>query len=136
MRAGVVLDAWAAIALLRQEEAATSVRRHLKRAQSGNLRIVINVINLGEVYYRMIQIAGEQRADEGLDLLRHLPIEILPVRERLVLDAARLKAAHRISYADAFAVATARAEGAPVLTGDPEILALPPSVVGVKRLSR
>jgi len=35
-----------------------------------------------------------------------------------------LKACHSISYADAFAVATAIREQAPLVTGDPEIQAL------------
>lgn len=137
MPAGIVVDAWAALALLRGEApAAAAVRRYLKRAESGSVRILMNLINLGEVYYRMTQIAGEERAEEGLDLLRELPIEIVGVREPLVLEAARLKAAHPLSYAGAFAVATARGERAPVLTGDPGILELPPSVVRVRRLSR
>jgi len=51
------------------------------------------------------------------------------VREPLVLEAGRVKAAHPVSYADALAVATARLEHAPVVTGDPEIIALPRSFV-------
>jgi predicted nucleic acid-binding protein len=134
---GAVLDAGAALALLRGEgEAAAAVRRYVRRAQSGNLRLFLNLINLGEMYYRMAQIAGEDRADEALDLLRELPIEFVQVKEAGVLEAARLKAAHRLSYADAFAVATGREKQAPVLTGDPEILGLPRSVVQVRALSR
>ncbi len=43
--------------------------------------------------------------------------------ESLVLAAAIIKADHRLSYADAFAVATAERHRAPLLTPDPEILA-------------
>jgi predicted nucleic acid-binding protein len=39
-----------------------------------------------------------------------------------VLEAALIKASHAISYADAFAVATAMAHDATLLTGDPELL--------------
>jgi hypothetical protein len=60
----------------------------------------------------------------------------VPAREPLVLEAARIKASYRLSYADAFAVATSRAENAYVLTDDPEILALPSAVVRVRRLDR
>jgi len=42
-----------------------------------------------------------------------------------VIQAAELRGRHPISYADAFAVATAIAHGATLLTGDPEILAGP-----------
>lgn len=45
----------------------------------------------------------------------------LPTEAR-VLQAAALKAAHRMSYAEAFAVATATAHHAVLLTGDPEII--------------
>jgi predicted nucleic acid-binding protein len=63
-------------------------------------------------------------------------LELVPVREPYILEAARLKARHSMSYADAFAVATARLARAPLLTGDPEILALPATVVKVRRLDR
>ena len=39
------------------------------------------------------------------------------------MAAARIKASHPLAYADAFALATAEAHGAVLLTGDPEILA-------------
>jgi len=42
----------------------------------------------------------------------------------LVRAAAFVKARHRLSYADAFCVATAQRMRAPLWTGDPEILAL------------
>ncbi|HXJ95729.1 MAG TPA: PIN domain-containing protein [Terriglobia bacterium] len=43
---------------------------------------------------------------------------------QLILDAARLKSRFPISYADAFAVETARQRKAPLVTGDAEILEL------------
>ena len=42
----------------------------------------------------------------------------------------------RISFTDAFAVATARVEDGAVITSDPEILALPRDVVRVVKLVR
>ena len=132
-----VVDTWAALAFLRREGSAdTTMRRYLKRADSGNLRLLMNLVNLGEVYYRMIQLAGVDNADERLRLLRKLPIEMVPVREPLAMEAGRIKAQYRVSFADAFAVATARVEDGAVLTGDPEILALPRNVVRVVKLER
>jgi len=132
-----VVDSWALLALLRAEEpGATAIRRYLRRAQTGNLRLLLNVVNLGEVFYRLLQLSGEAPANERLVQIKALPIDIVPAREPLVLEAARVKAAHPLSYADAFAVATGRMEDAPVITGDPEILALPASVVRVRRLDR
>ncbi len=132
-----VVDTWAALAFLRKEGSAdTTMRRYLKRADSGNVRLLMNLVNLGEVYYRMIQLTGVDNADERLRLLRKLPIEMVPVREPLAMEAGRIKAQFRVSFADAFAVATARVENGTVLTGDPEILALPRNVVRVVKLER
>jgi predicted nucleic acid-binding protein len=137
MSAVAVADAWAVLAFLRGEGAAArAMRRYLRRARSGNLRVLLNVVNLGEVYYRMAQLVGTVKADDHLVSVRRLPVEIVPAREPLVMEAARLKANHRLSYADAFAVATARRERAPVITGDPEILDLPRGLVHVRRLDR
>jgi predicted nucleic acid-binding protein len=49
-------------------------------------------------------------------------IDIRLPDERLVLDAARLKADHPIAYADAFGAALAMSEAATLWTGDPELL--------------
>jgi len=133
----LVLDAWAVLAFLQREgPAAVVVRRLLRRAARGNVRLRMNVVNLGEVYYRLIQTTGSERAAARLHQLRRLPIDVLPAREALALSAAKMKAAHAISYADAFAIATAKAENARLVTGDPEILALPRSVVSVMGLRR
>jgi len=132
-----VVDSWAILAFLRAEEpGAEAMRRYLRRAQNGNLRLLLNVVNLGEVFYRLLQLTDETQAEERLGQVKALPIDIVPARESLVLEAARVKAAHPLSYADAFAVATGRLEKAPVLTGDPEILALPATVVRVRKLDR
>lgn len=135
--AAVALDAWALLALLRAEQpAAGVVRRYLRRGKAGSVELLVSIVNLGEVYYRVAQISDEARAERALALIRELPISTVPAREAFVMAAARLKARYRLSYADAFAVATARVHGAPVLTGDPEILALPRRVVAVRRLDR
>lgn len=138
MRAGtVVVDAWAALAHLRGEgPAATMMRRYLRQAKAGTRRILMNVVNVGEVYYRLMQLVGEDGAEQRIGLVRRWPVDILPARDVVVFEAARLKARHPISYADAFAIATARLERAALLTGDPEILALPRDVVRVVRLAR
>lgn len=132
-----VLDSWAVLALvLGETSAALVVRRHLRRAKTGNTRLLLNIVNLVEVYYRTWQLLGEARAEEIWSLVHDLPIDVVLVKEPLAREAARVKAQHPLSLADAFAVATARLHSAPILTGDPEILALPRSVVSVRRLER
>jgi predicted nucleic acid-binding protein len=65
--------------------------------------------------------AEQDRADHIVrELRRQLNLD-LPSGAR-VLEAARIKARYPIAYAGAFAVATAVAHRATLLTGDPEIL--------------
>jgi predicted nucleic acid-binding protein len=132
-----VVDSWGILAFLRAEEpGAAAMRRYLRRARAGNLRLLLNVVNLGEVFYRLIQLTGVTQAEERLAEIKALPIEIVSAREGLVMEAARIKARHRLAYADAFAVATGRVENAPIITGDPEILALPVAVIRTRKLER
>lgn len=78
-------------------------------------------INLGEVSYIIERAAGAIEARRVVRDLRPLLDLDLPTVER-VLEAAGIKAGHPLAYVDAFAVATALARGAALLTGDPEIL--------------
>jgi len=52
-----------------------------------------------------------------------------------LMQAARLKMHHALSYADAFAVATAQAYAGTLLTGDPELLQLT-GIVALEALHR
>jgi len=49
-----------------------------------------------------------------------LPIRSCSVDFNLIKEAAKIKSRHPLSYADAFAVATALREDADIITGDPE----------------
>jgi len=64
--------------------------------------------------------AGAEQAKAVIrDLRFRLDLD-LPSEAR-VLEAAAIKARHALAYADAFAIATALAHNASLLTGDPEI---------------
>lgn len=60
------------------------------------------------------------QAEPGGLAVRALPITFCPVTEDRIFAAARLKAEHSMSYADAFAAALAQELGATLVTGDPE----------------
>jgi predicted nucleic acid-binding protein len=78
-------------------------------------------VNAVEVYYRVERDHGRAQAD---DVLRELRAQVdveLPGTGRMI-DAARIKAALPIALGDCFAIATAVARDAELLTGDPEIL--------------
>ena len=64
------------------------------------------------------------RDSEAHEVVRDLRLRLdldLPSEQR-VLEAAAIKADHPMAYADAFAVATAVAHDATLVTGDPELL--------------
>ena len=120
MESGIVLDSFAVLAYLQAEKGAQQVKELLHQAANGQLSVQMTVINLGEVYYITSRVYGQERAEEVLAMLKHLPIKLVVADEELTLEASRIKAKHPLSYADAFAVALAQRHGVSVVTGDPE----------------
>lgn len=110
------LDSWA---VLRYFEGGSAAARRVRQVLRQG-RPIMSWINLGEVYYTVFRAAGATEADAKLGLLRPL-VALDAVTGDRVLAAARIKAAHPVAYADAFAIATAAAHDAVLLTGDPEI---------------
>lgn len=136
MKNAYVLDAWAILALLQKEEPAASRVRHLlDEALGGDAHLTISIINLGEVIYRIGKVKGEEEALRTLGQLRRLPLTIMPASEDAVLGAVMFKMRHAISYADAFAAATADDLDAVLVTGDPELVELEPEI-HIERLIR
>lgn len=108
--------------MLRAEPSAERVARLIKEQET-----LASSINMGEVLYRMVRVLGERRARAAIDSVRAV-VRTEDPDWPLVREAARLKAAGNISYADCFAVATARRHHAPLYTGNPEIVALADTV--------
>jgi len=116
-----VLDAYAVICYLEDEAGANEVASLLKKAGVKKIRLLITWINMVEVYYQVFRKYGELDADKVLNIVKSWPVKILAGDEELTLASARVKAAHALSYADAFAVGAALKYNAAVVTGDPEI---------------
>jgi predicted nucleic acid-binding protein len=115
-----VLDSYALLAYLQDEPVGSRVEKLLDNAKKGKCRLFLSLINLGEILYIIERRGGIAKAQDALALIRQLPLEIPLVDEQTVFTAAHIKANHTISYADAFAVATAVQENATVVTADPE----------------
>ena len=117
-----ILDSWAIIGWLQGEEPARAkVRELLEQASRGAAKVSISLINVGEVFYLIAKRYGAAPAERFLADLAMMPIQALLPDRRLILGAARLKSRYSISYADAFAVETAREQNARLATGDPEL---------------
>ncbi len=122
MKRRFALDAWAILAFLQKEEpAASQVKQLMEEAEKGNIELLVSIINLGEVAYRIGKVKGESEAQKTLDEIRRLSLTVVPATDEAVFAAAGFKMCYAISYADAFAVATAAEMGAVLVTGDPEL---------------
>jgi predicted nucleic acid-binding protein len=115
-----LLDSWALLAYLNGEPGGRRVQEALALAKTHKCRLVMSLINLGEVLYITERARGLPAAQTVQALVESLPLELLEASRDLILDAAHIKANHAISYADAFAAASALRESAIILTGDPE----------------
>ena len=115
-----LLDSFALLAYLNGESGGGRIQELLALAGEGKCHMLMCMINLGEVLYITERKRGLPLAQSVLALVESLPVEVLDASRDLVLDAAHVKAHHALSYADAFAVASAMREQATLLTGDPE----------------
>jgi ribonuclease VapC len=115
-----LLDSFALLAFLNRENGHEKVRSLLRDSQRSQEPLLMNEINIGEVYYITAKGRSIEHAEEFLHRLELLPITPIPNSFADVVAAARIKARFRISYADAFAVATAIRMNAVIVTGDSE----------------
>ncbi len=112
---------------LQDEAGAGQVESYLQQAQvQGEQKCFVSLINLGEVYYQIYRKKGAGRADGFWnDALRGvIPLSVVEVTRKRVLESSRLKARFPIAMADAFAIQLALEMQVPLMTGDPEIEAL------------
>lgn len=118
MRKKKLLDSFALLAYLKKED---NYQKVVHIISSEDVLSMINEINLGEVFYILARERGAEKAEYFMNtILPSLAIRRIPNSFEDILEAARIKAGHSLSYADCFAVATARREDAPIVTGDPE----------------
>jgi len=107
-------------AYLEGEKGAETVANILKDALNGKAEIFMSVINWGEIYYIVLREQGEAAAKLYLQTIERYPITIVNADSDLTLEAAKIKAFNKMSYADAFAVALSIERKAKLTTGDKE----------------
>ena len=121
--ATMVLDAHALMVLFNDERGADEVEKLLLKAESGTPKLLMSVVNWGEIYYSILRGASQEMADAKSHEIAGMQIELVPVDARdleLVRQAAVFKATKKMSYADCFAAALAKTRNAELVTGDPE----------------
>jgi len=113
-----VLDACALVALLKNENGADKVAATYKKAESGEAQIIMNRVNLLEVFYGFYRDDGKDYAEKIMAGVEKSVISISEFDKGLFYDAGRLKAFYRISLADSIVLSQAIALDAELLTAD------------------
>lgn len=115
-----VLDSWAVLAYLDDENSGQKVADLVTDAHESGIPLYMSVINAGEVWYIIAREVSEPEADKALAELAHLGIELVDADWSLTRTAGTYKAHHKMSYADCFAAALAKDRKAGLVTGDKE----------------
>jgi predicted nucleic acid-binding protein len=115
-----VLDSWALIAFFEDEPAAEAVEKILEQAAAERHKLLISVVNWGEIYYNTMREVSQEAAEQKLKEIAAMPIEIVDANPELTKQAAIYKATKKMSYADCFGAALAKSRNAEFITGDSE----------------
>ena len=119
-----ILDSFALLSFFRDEPGADVVEKILHEAANDKHELYITAINAGEVWYISYRKDGEAKAALAWEAIKQLPLHVINADAEFSLAAAKIKAKHKLSYADAFAAALTIQKGGILLTGDNEFNAL------------
>jgi len=120
----LLLDTSAWFTLAENELGADDVEGYLAEAWLGRAKVHASFVSLTELEYVRTQ---EQDADSAAKLLvwvKKQPVQWHHSDDALCSEAAKLKAAHKVSFADAFVAATAKRLDAVLVHKDAEFNAL------------
>lgn len=112
-----VLDANAVLDFVEDGPGAERMERLFKDARR-DIPLLISVVNWGEVFYHSWQERGEEFAKKTIASLSQFPIELIPVDASQALQAAEIKARHKVPYVDCLAAALAMARQGVLVTSD------------------
>ena len=118
-----VLDANAVMRYMQKGPGFNRVDALFKMASAGDIRLLMSVVNRGEVLYGLARRAGVQQALDALKTIAGC-VELVDVREEDADAAAILKLHYKLGFADCFAAELAMRAGATLVTADPEFVKL------------
>lgn len=123
-----LLDTSAILALTDQEDGAQTVEALLERAAAAECAVEICAASLMELYYISLQETNEDEAVQLVGIVKSWPVTWVYPDEKALMLAGRIKAFHRLSFADALIAAVAKLRGATLVHKDPELVALAPEL--------
>lgn len=113
-----VYDAEALVAYFADEPGAKTTQHDLQGVIAGTHSGYLNEVNAAEVWYILKRHAGPESADDCLDWLKNEAGVQFIASSDTWSKAAAIKADHRLSLGDAFALATGQLKSCSVLTGN------------------
>jgi len=81
--------------------------------------MVISTINIAEVYRSILRFYSEDFVEEKIEAMKQRAF-VCDVIEEIAVEAAKIKHKKKWGLGDSLIYATAKKEGARVLTGDPD----------------
>src|SRR6267143_3757183 len=120
----IVLDATALMTFFDSRPGAAKVEELITSAAEGKCKLLMSVVNWGEVYYSVWRAKGPGMARKIATDIAQLPIELVDARYELTKLAAELHADHKLPYADCFAAALATDRKASLATSDADFAKL------------
>ena len=115
-----VLDSWSVMAYLEDEPAGTQVADLVADVREENIPLLMSVVNAAEVWYLLARQTSEADAEQSITELQQMGIEMIDADWELAHQAAAFKSKYKMSLADCFAAALAKANKAELVTGDKE----------------
>jgi len=108
------------LTLFEDENGAETVQRLLERAKKGEIIVFTSFVSFTEIFYITLREKGEEAAKKRIKIMNRLVITRVESSQELGLIAGRLKATHKISFADTWIAATAMFYDAILVHKDPE----------------
>ena len=87
--------------------------RVIEELEAGSFRGIASELTLLEIIVKPLQLGRQDAADDYETLLSHFPnLDLIPISRAILLDAAGLRARHRLRTPDAIQLSTAFSSGA------------------------
>lgn len=99
-------------------EGGDKVQRLFDLSNRGEASLLMSVINFGEVYYTLLKLSGERSTRQYIKAMQ-LMVTMIDADQALAIEAATVKHAHKLGYADSFAAALALNRNATLVSADP-----------------
>jgi predicted nucleic acid-binding protein len=119
LKKNFVLDACALIAFFTKEPGADKILNLINEADNGNITLIMNQINLLEVYCYMMKAYGQAKANKMLKDVELSPIDvIIGLSDDVLKEAGRMRVTYKLPQGDSIAAAECIAWNGTLVTSD------------------